>query len=69
VDNKWQVSQGRTLPKGVSLALLKIADVNREVSLYDQGYERWDHSALLLCLEKLNSPARLGDKTDIPPET
>lgn len=28
--------------------------------LYDQGYERWDHSAFLLNLEKINSTAPIG---------
>ena len=36
--------------------------------LYDQGHQRWDHSAFLLHLEKLNPPARLGDKEDTPPK-
>ena len=37
-------------------------------ALYDQGHERWDHSAFLLYLEKLNAPARLGNKADTPPD-
>jgi hypothetical protein len=37
-------------------------------ALYDQGHERWDHSAFLLYLEKLNAPARLSNKADTPPE-
>jgi 2-hydroxy-3-oxopropionate reductase len=36
--------------------------------LYDEGYQLWDHSALLLYIEKLNSPARLNSKSDTPPE-
>jgi 2-hydroxy-3-oxopropionate reductase len=43
----------------------KVRDVFKD--LYDQGYERWDHSAFLLYLEKLNAPKRLGDKADTPP--
>jgi len=43
-----------------------LRDVFKE--LYDDGYQRWDHSAFLLHLEKLNAPARLGDKPDTPPE-
>ena len=43
----------------------KVRDVFKD--LYDQGYERWDHSAFLLYLEKLNAPVRLGDKPDTPP--
>jgi 2-hydroxy-3-oxopropionate reductase len=37
-------------------------------ALYDEGYQQWDHSAFLLYLEKLNAPARMGDKEDTPPE-
>jgi 2-hydroxy-3-oxopropionate reductase len=43
-----------------------VRDVFKE--LYDAGYQRWDHSAFVLHLEKLNAPARLGDKADTPPE-
>jgi 2-hydroxy-3-oxopropionate reductase len=42
-----------------------VRDVFKE--LYDGGYQRWDHSAFLLHLEKLNAPARLGEKKDTPP--
>ena len=53
----------------INLAQLPIVKMVRDAykDLYDQGYERWDHSALLLFLEKLNSPTRLGNKTDTPP--
>jgi 2-hydroxy-3-oxopropionate reductase len=55
--------------KGIGLPQLPIVKAVRDMfkDLYEQGYERWDHSALLLYLEKLNSPARLSDKTDTPP--
>jgi 2-hydroxy-3-oxopropionate reductase len=43
-----------------------VRDVFKE--LYDEGHQRWDHSAFLLHLEKLNAPARMGDKPDTPPE-
>ena len=56
--------------EGLGLANLPVVRLVRDVfkELYDQGYERWDHSAFILHLEKLNSPARLGDKADTPPE-
>ena len=56
--------------KDIGLAQLPIVKSVRDIfkDLYDQGYERWDHSAFLLYLEKLNSPARLGDKANTPPE-
>ena len=56
--------------EGIGLANLPVVRLVRDVfkELYDQGYERWDHSAFILHLEKLNSPARLGEKADTPPE-
>jgi 2-hydroxy-3-oxopropionate reductase len=56
--------------KEIGLPHLPIVKAVRDIfkSLYDQGYERWDHSAFLFHLEKLNSPARLGDKKDTPPD-
>jgi 2-hydroxy-3-oxopropionate reductase len=56
--------------KDIGLAQLPIVKSVRDIfkDLYDQGYERWDHSAFLLYLEKLNSPVRLGDKANTPPE-
>ncbi|MGH2509363.1 MAG: NAD(P)-dependent oxidoreductase, partial [Ktedonobacteraceae bacterium] len=42
-----------------------VRDVFKE--LYDQGLQRWDHSAFLLYLEKLNAPVRLGVKANTPP--
>jgi 2-hydroxy-3-oxopropionate reductase len=53
----------------INLPQLPIVKMVRDAykDLYDQGYDRWDHSALLLFLEKLNAPARLGNKTDTPP--
>ena len=47
-------------------AFLAVRDVFK--ALYDQGHERWDHSAFLLYLEKLNAPARLSNKANTPPE-
>jgi 2-hydroxy-3-oxopropionate reductase len=54
----------------IGLKQLPIVRMVRDVfkELYDQGLERWDHSAFLLYLEKLNPPARMGDKPDTPPE-
>ena len=54
----------------IGLPQLPIVKAVRDVfkALYDQGHERWDHSAFLLYLEKLNAPARLGDKANTPPE-
>ncbi len=52
------------------LAQLPMVQVVRDAfkALQDEGYERWDHSAFLLHLERLNAPARMGDKDDTPPE-
>jgi hypothetical protein len=57
--------RGRRTDQGVA-----DEDAVRDVfkGLYDQGYERWDHSAFLLYLEKLNAPVRLGSKADTPPQ-
>jgi 2-hydroxy-3-oxopropionate reductase len=54
----------------IGLPQLPIVKAVRDVfkALYDQGHERWDHSAFLLYLEKMNAPARLGDKANTPPE-
>lgn len=54
----------------LGLARLPVVRLVRDVfkELYDEGYQRWDHSAFLLYLEKLNAPARMGDKADTPPE-
>jgi 2-hydroxy-3-oxopropionate reductase len=54
----------------IGLKNLPIVRMVRDVfkELYDQGYERWDHSAFLLHLEKLNTPARMGDQPDTAPE-
>lgn len=48
-----------------------IVEAVRDVfsKLYKNGLERYDHSAFLLHLEKDNSPIRLGDKPDTPPES
>ena len=53
----------------IGLPQLPIVKAVRDVfkTLYDEGHERWDHSAFLLHLEKLNAPARLGNKADTPP--
>jgi 2-hydroxy-3-oxopropionate reductase len=53
------------------LGQLPVVQLVRDVfkELYDDGYQRWDHSSFLLYLEKLNAPARLGDKQDTPPES
>lgn len=55
--------------KEIGLPNLPVVKSVRDVfkDLYDQGLERWDHSAYLLYLEKINSPARLGNKPDTPP--
>ena len=52
------------------LSNLPVVQLVRDVfkELYDAGYQRWDHSAFLLHLEKLNPPARLGGTADTPPE-
>lgn len=57
--------------KDISLPHLPIVQAVRDIfkDLYDQGYQQWDHSALLLYLEKLNSPARLSDRANTPPAT
>jgi 3-hydroxyisobutyrate dehydrogenase-like beta-hydroxyacid dehydrogenase len=57
--------------KDFGLGQLPVVQLVRDVfkQLYDDGYERWDHSSFLLYLEKLNAPARLGDKQDTPPES
>jgi len=34
--------------------------------LYDQGLTQYDHSAFLLNLEAINTPARLGTGADTP---
>jgi 2-hydroxy-3-oxopropionate reductase len=54
----------------LGLKTLPVVKMVRDVfkELYDAGYQRWDHSAFLLHLEKLNAPARLGEKADTPPE-
>jgi len=54
----------------IGLPQLPIVKAVRDVfkALYDQGHERWDHSAFLLYLEKMNAPTRLGDKANTPPE-
>ena len=54
----------------IGLPQLPIVKAVRDVfkGLYDQGYERCDHSAFLLYLEKLNAPVRLGSKADTPPQ-
>ena len=54
----------------ISLPQLPIVKAVRDVfkALYDEGYQQWDHSAFLLYLEKMNAPARLGDKANAPPE-
>jgi len=54
----------------IGLPHLPIVKAVRDVfkALYDQGHERWDHSAFLLHLEKQNAPARLSHKADTPPE-
>ena len=55
--------------KEIGLPQLPIVKAVRDVfkELYDGGRQQWDHSAFLLFLEKLNAPARLGDKADTPP--
>jgi 2-hydroxy-3-oxopropionate reductase len=54
----------------IGLPQLPIVKEVRDVfkSLHDQGHERWDHGAFLLYLEKLNAPARLGNKANTQPE-
>ncbi len=54
----------------IGLPHLPIVKSVRDIfkDLYDQGYERWDHSAFLLYLEKLNAPTRLGTRADTPPD-
>ncbi len=64
LDTVLAVAQEIRLP---DLPVVKaIRDIFK--GLYDQGYQLWDHSALLLYLEKLNSPLRLNDKQDTPPK-
>jgi len=45
-------------------------EVVRDVfqDLYDQGLAQYDHSAFLLNLEAINTPARLGTGADTAPE-
>ncbi|MGB8182554.1 MAG: NAD-binding protein, partial [Stellaceae bacterium] len=63
LDTVLAVAQEIRLP---NLPVVKaVRDIFK--GLYDQGYQLWDHSALLLYLEKLNSPVRLNDKQDTPP--
>lgn len=63
LDTVLAVAQEIRLP---NLPVVKaVRDIFK--GLYDQGYQFWDHSALLLHLEKLNSPVRLNDKQDTPP--
>jgi 2-hydroxy-3-oxopropionate reductase len=63
LDTVLAVAQEIRLP---NLPVVKaIRDIFK--GLYDQGYQYWDHSALLLYLEKLNAPVRLNDKQDTPP--
>jgi hypothetical protein len=54
----------------IGLPQLPIVKAVRDVfkAFYDQGHERRDHRAFLLYLEKMNAPARLGDKANTPPE-
>jgi 2-hydroxy-3-oxopropionate reductase len=54
----------------IGLKTLPVVRMVRDVfkELYDEGHQKWDHSAFLLHLEKLNAPARMGDKADTPPE-
>lgn len=54
----------------IGLPQLPVVRLVRDIfkELYDQGFERWDHSAFLFHLEKLNAPVRLGDKENTPPE-
>ena len=64
LDTVLAVAQEIRLP---NLPVVKaIRDIFKD--LYDEGYQLWDHSALLLYLEKLNSPVRLNDKKDTPPK-
>jgi len=64
LDTVLAVAQEIHLP---NLPVVKaIRDIFK--GLYDQGYQHWDHSALLLYLEKLNPPVRLNDKQDTPPK-
>lgn len=63
LDTVLAVAQEIRLP---NLPVVKaVRDIFK--GLYDQGYQLWDHSALLLYLEKLNAPVRLNDKQDTPP--
>lgn len=64
LDTVLAVAQEIRLP---NLPVVKaVRDIFK--GLYDQGYQLWDHSALLLHLEKLNAPVRLNDKQDTPPK-
>jgi hypothetical protein len=69
--NKAEASFSLATAGEIGLPQLPIVKAVRDVfkTLYDQGHERWDHSAFLLHLEKLNAPARLGDKADTPPQS
>ena len=52
---------------GLSLPLSQtVHDLFRDLA--DRGGGHWDHSALLLELERRNPPARLGDKPDTLPD-
>jgi 3-hydroxyisobutyrate dehydrogenase-like beta-hydroxyacid dehydrogenase len=59
-----------TTAEQIGLPQLPIVKAVRDVfkALYDHGHERWDHSAFLLYLEKMNAPTRLGNKANTPPE-
>ncbi|MGI9387435.1 MAG: NAD(P)-dependent oxidoreductase, partial [Methyloligellaceae bacterium] len=50
---------------------LPVVEAVRDVfqDLYDQGLTQHDHSALLLHLEALNAPIRLGTGEDTTPES
>lgn len=53
---------------GLKLPLVEmVRDVFKDLAA--DGMERWDHSAFLLHLEKLNPPVRLGGGENTPPET
>ncbi|MEE8260865.1 MAG: NAD(P)-dependent oxidoreductase, partial [Gammaproteobacteria bacterium] len=49
---------------------LPIVEVVRDVfqDLYDKGLAQYDHSAFLLYLEAINTPARLGTGADTTPK-
>lgn len=57
LDTALAAAEGLTLPLSE-----QVTELFRK--LRDEGGEGYDHSALLLALERLNAPARLGDGPD-----